>query len=178
MRVVVALGGNALLRRGERPDAAVQLSHVRAAAHALAPLAREHELVLCHGNGPQVGLLALESQRDEVLSQPYPLDALGAQTQGIIGYWLAQALHNERPGKPVVTVVTQTVVDAADPAFDSPSKLIGPGYDEAEAARLAGLYGWRTARDGDRVRRVVASPRPTGFVELDAVVRLLATPAS
>jgi carbamate kinase len=125
--LVVALGGNALLERGERPDAGVQQRHVRTAARALAPLASEHTLVLCHGNGPQVGVLALESENDPELTHPYPLDALGAQTQGMIGYWLAQELGNEGVA-PAVAIVTQTAVDRADPAFGAPTKFVGGGY--------------------------------------------------
>ena len=133
MRIVAALGGNALLERGERPDATVQLHHVQAAAEALATLAGEHELVVCHGNGPQVGLLALESEADRSLSRPYPLDVLGAQTQGMIGYWLAQSLRNAGVTRQVVSVITQTVVDAADPGFADPTKFVGSVYDEDEA---------------------------------------------
>ncbi|MDT5397974.1 MAG: carbamate kinase, partial [Mycobacterium sp.] len=117
MRIVVALGGNALLQRGEKPDAAIQLRHVQAAAQALAPLTHEHDLLICHGNGPQVGMLALESENDSALSRPYPLDDLVAQTQGMIGYWLAQSLHNAGVGKSILSVVTQTEVDPADPSF-------------------------------------------------------------
>ncbi len=115
MRVVVALGGNALLRRGERPDATIQLAHVRAAAEVLAPLANEHELGICHGNGPQVGLLALESEADRSISRAYPFDALGAQTQGMIGYWLSQCLRNAGVLGPVLIVVTQVRVDGTTP---------------------------------------------------------------
>lgn len=173
MRIVIALGGNALLARGEKPDAAIQLRHVRAAAEALAPLAVDHELVICHGNGPQVGLLALESQTDTSLSRPYPLDVLGAQTQGMIGYWLAQSLRNAGVRRPVLAVVTQTVVDAADPAFSSPAKFVGPVYPEAEARRLAAAHGWRIAADGVHWRRVVASPEPLRLVEADSIARLV-----
>lgn len=173
MRIVAAIGGNALLRRGERPDAAVQLRHVQAAAVALAPLARDHELILCHGNGPQVGLLALETEADPELSQPYPLDVLGAQTQGMIGYWLTQALQNAGVPAPVVAVVTQTLVDAEDPSFAAPTKFIGPVYDRALGHQLARRHGWPIARDGDHWRRVVASPEPVGILELSAVLLLV-----
>ncbi|MBA3906698.1 MAG: carbamate kinase, partial [Pseudonocardiales bacterium] len=133
MRIVVALGGNALLRRGEKPDADIQLHHVRRAAQALVAIAEGNELVVCHGNGPQVGLLALESATDASLSTPYPLDVLGAQTQGMIGYWLVQELRNAGLARPLVAVVTQTVVEAADPAFTAPTKFVGPVYDEPTA---------------------------------------------
>jgi carbamate kinase len=169
VRVVVALGGNALLERGERPDAVIQRRHVRQAAVALAPLAADHQLVLCHGNGPQVGLLALESQGDRSLSQPYPLDALVAQTQGMIGYWLVQELRNAGVAQRALCVISQTVVDRADAAFGNPTKFIGAGYDEDEARALAARLGWAIAADGPRWRRVVASPRPLGLVEIETV---------
>ena len=132
MRIVIALGGNALLPRGRRPDAAPQVDQVARVAVPLAELASSHEVVLVHGNGPQVGLLALESAADTSLSRPYPLGDLVAETQGLIGYWLQQALgrHLESP---VVTLVTQTVVDAEDPAFADPTKFVGSVYDEVEA---------------------------------------------
>ena len=173
MRIVAALGGNALLERGERPDAAIQRRHIRAAARALAPLAEEHDLVICHGNGPQVGLLAMESQNDPALSAPYPLDALGAQTQGMIGYWLVQELRNAGVARPVAAIVTQTVVDEADPGFQHPTKFIGPVYNHRELARVAARYGWTIAADGDRWRRVVPSPEPQRFVEIGSIRALV-----
>jgi len=173
VRVVAALGGNALLERGERPDAVIQRHHVRQAAKALAPLAAEYQLVLCHGNGPQVGVLALESQADTSLSRPYPFDVLVAQTQGMIGYWLVQELANAGVTQHTVCVVSQTVVDPSDPAFGHPSKFIGASYDQGEAQALAARLGWTIAPDGPRWRRVVASPKPLGLVEI-ATVRSLA----
>jgi carbamate kinase len=173
MLFVVALGGNALLERGERPDARVQQRHIRTAAHALAPLASRHTLVLCHGNGPQVGVLALESENDPELTHPFPLDALGAQTQGMIGYWLAQELGNAGVAAPAVAIVTQTVVDREDPAFDAPTKFVGAGYPEQEARRLATEHGWTVARDTAGWRRVVASPQPRLVVELPTIRRLV-----
>ncbi|GGU50595.1 carbamate kinase [Lentzea flava] len=173
MRIVVALGGNALLMRGEPADAAVQLQHVEAAARALAPLAAGHELVICHGNGPQIGLLALESEADRALSRPYPLDTLGAETQGMIGYWLAQSLRNAGVRKPVLALVTQTVVDPADPAFAVPTKFIGPVYDHSRALALANANGWTIARDGTHWRRVVPSPEPLRLVEQDSIDQLV-----
>lgn len=169
MRVVVALGGNALLERGERPDAVIQRRHITQAAAALAPLAADHHLVLCHGNGPQVGLLALESQSDTSLSRPYPLDVLVAQTQGMIGYWLVQELSNAGVAQRTVCVISQTVVDPSDPAFGNPTKFIGASYDKAEAQALADRLGWTIAADGPRWRRVVASPPPLGLVEIETV---------
>ena len=164
MRVVVAIGGNALLERGERPDAVIQRRHVREAAAALAPLAADHQLVLCHGNGPQVGMLALESQSDASLSRPYPLDVLVAQTQGMIGYWLVQELRNAGVAQQAACVLSQTVVDPADPAFGHPTKFIGASYGQGEAQALAARLGWTIAADGPRWRRVVASPRPTTWL--------------
>ena len=174
MRIVAALGGNALLERGEKPDAVVQQRHIRQAARALTELARDHELVICHGNGPQVGLLAMESESDPDLSTPYPLDALGAQTQGLIGYWLAQELRNAGVAWPVAAVVTQTVVNESDPAFGRPTKFIGPVYGHREAHRLAEKRGWSIAPDGVRWRRVVPSPEPVRFVEIGVIRSLIA----
>jgi len=169
MRIVVALGGNALLERGERPDADIQHVHVRAAAQALAPLAIDHQLVICHGNGPQVGLLALESESDRALTAPYPLDVLGAQTQGMIGYWLAQELRNAGVAHPVVSLITQTVVAAEDPAFSAPTKFIGPVYSQHHAHRLAVERHWTIAADGAHWRRVVPSPQPESIVEMSTI---------
>ncbi|QNE73389.1 carbamate kinase [Streptomyces finlayi] len=172
MRVVVALGGNALLRREERPDAAVQLANIRAAVTALAPLAHRHELVITHGNGPQVGVLALQSAADHSLSSPYPFDVLGAETQGMIGYWLLQSLQNALPGRQVCALLNQTLVSAADPAFADPAKFVGPVYDRAEAERMAAARGWTVKQDGAHWRRVVPSPRPQRVVET-RLIRLL-----
>lgn len=173
MRIVIALGGNALLRRGEKPDAAIQLAHLVSAAPALAEIAAEHEVVFVHGNGPQVGLLALESLADTSLSRSYPLSDLVAETQGLIGYWIQQALINAGLSRPIVTLVTQTLVDGKDPRFRSPDKFIGSGYGEDEAHRLAVRNGWAVRRDGNSWRRVVASPEPLRIVELDAAALLL-----
>ncbi|NKQ52530.1 carbamate kinase [Amycolatopsis sp. K13G38] len=164
MRIVAALGGNALLERGEAPDAEIQERHVLAAAEALAPLARDHELVVTHGNGPQVGLLAIENENDPALSRPYPFDVLGAQTQGMIGYWLVQALHN-LAGLDAACVLTRTVVDRDDPAFAAPSKFVGPVYDTPTGAHP----DWILRQDGAKWRRVVPSPEPAGLVELPLI---------
>ena len=174
MRVVVALGGNALLERGEAPVAELQQKHVMAAVDALAPLARDHDLVITHGNGPQVGLLALESARDPNLPHPYPFDSLVAETQGMIGYLLLQALENALPGQQIVGLITQTLVRADDPAFDNPTKFVGPIYAEDEAQKLAARWGWQVRPDGPSWRRVVASPEPQGIVELATIKDLLA----
>jgi carbamate kinase len=169
---VAALGGNALLERGEPPDSEIQAHHIVSAVDALAPIARDHELVVTHGNGPQIGLLALESARDPSLSHPYPLDVLGAQTQGMVGYWLLQALENAVSGRQVACVVTQTLVSADDQAWADPTKFIGPVYEEAEAKRLAKDRGWQVRQDGDAWRRVVASPEPVAVVE-ERLIELL-----
>ena len=171
-RVVVALGGNALLRRGEPAEAEIQRGNILAAAAALAAAASEHDLVITHGNGPQVGLLALEAEAYHDV-KPYPLDVLVAETQGMIGYLLAQALQNELLDRDVVTIETQVLVDAHDPAFHAPSKPIGPVYDAGEAQRLAEERGWTVAPDGRYYRRVVPSPQPLGIVELRAIELLI-----
>ncbi len=173
MRIVVALGGNALLRRGESPDAGIQESHVNSAVGALTPLLRQHELIVTHGNGPQIGALALESAADRALSRPYPFDTLGAQTQGMIGYWIAQALSRTVPGRPVACLVSRTLVGADDPAMSHPTKFVGPVYDEPSARRLAARHQWQMRRDGAAWRRVVPSPEPVRIVELDMIERLL-----
>jgi carbamate kinase len=177
MRLVIAIGGNALLERGERPDAGTQRGHAEKAVAALAPLAARHEVVITHGNGPQVGMLALESAADPALSAPYPLDVLGAQTQGMIGYWLLQALQNALPGRQVASVVNQTLVSAADPAFASPTKFVGPVYDEPTARSLAAGRGWTVAPDGAYWRRVVPSPLPQRIVETRVIRQLLGSGA-
>jgi carbamate kinase len=172
MKIVVALGGNALLARGEAPDCGIQESHVVRAVRALAPLLRHHDLIITHGNGPQVGLLAIESAADPALSRPYPFDVLGAQTQGMIGYWLVQALQGATGGRAAACLVCRTLVQADDVAFADPTKFVGPGYDRVTALRLAAERGWEVRQDGLAWRRVMASPEPTELVELD-VIRLL-----
>jgi carbamate kinase len=173
MRIVVALGGNALLRRGERPDASVQQANIDRVATALATLAHEHELVITHGNGPQIGLLAVESAADPALSTPYPLDLLGAQTQGMIGSLLARALRATLPGRHTAALVTHTLVRADDPAFARPTKFVGQTYPREQARALARKRGWHIARDTTGWRRVVPSPRPERIVETDTVHELL-----
>lgn len=171
-RVVVALGGNALLRRGEPVSAATQRDNIRRAAHSLAQLmAQGHQLIITHGNGPQVGLLAL--QGETAGKGAFPLDVLGAETEGMIGYVLQQELDNAHAGPArFATLLTQVEVDPHDPAFLSPSKPVGAIYTEAEASRLAKQRGWTVARDGDAWRRVVASPSPVRILEIE-VIRLL-----
>jgi carbamate kinase len=174
VRIVAALGGNALLHRGEIPDAAVQEANVAVAVDALVPLAAAHELVLTHGNGPQVGVLAVQSASDPHLTTPYPFDVLGAQTQGMIGYWLLQSLQNRIRHRQVAAIINQTLVSASDPAFADPTKFIGEVYDEATARELAAARGWVVKPDGPHWRRVVGSPEPLRVVETELIRTLLA----
>lgn len=174
MRIVIALGGNALLHRGERPDATVQQANIDRVATAVAALAHEHEVVLTHGNGPQIGLLAMESASDPALSAPYPLDLLGAQTEGMIGSLLARSMYNALPGRKIAALVTHTLVRADDPAFARPTKFVGQVYPRDTARSLARKRGWHIARDTTGWRRVVASPSPREIVETDTIHDLLA----
>jgi len=173
MRVVVALGGNALLQRGQPLTAENQRRNVAIAAEALAPLAHDYQLVVSHGNGPQVGLLSLQSAAYEEVEE-YPLDILGAQTEGMIGYIIEQELGNLLPmEEPLATILTMVEVDPEDPAFDNPTKPIGPVYSEQEAKALAEQRGWSIARDGEHWRRVVASPEPQRIFEMRPIHWLL-----
>lgn len=173
MRLVVALGGNALLRREQPLTADNQLANIRRAAAQLARVAQQHDLVLTHGNGPQVGLLALQAAAYKPVDA-YPLDMLGAQTDGMIGYLLEQELANLLPASRVVaTLITRVEVDAHDPAFEHPTKPIGPVYGPAEAEQVAAAKGWRLVADGAGWRRVVASPQPQRVLGLQAIRWLL-----
>lgn len=173
MRLVVALGGNALARRGEPMTADRLRANVRSTCQALAGLAREHELVITHGNGPQVGLLALQNLAYQDVAA-YPLDILGAETQGMIGYVVQQELFNALQGeREVVSIITTTVVDENDPAFEHPTKLIGPQYSAQDAAEAAAEYRWTIARDGNAFRRVVPSPNPLRIMQAPLVAELL-----
>jgi carbamate kinase len=169
----VALGGNALVRRGEPLDPERQRARVRDAARALAELASEHRLVVTHGNGPQVGLLALQAAALPGVA-PAPLDVLGAESEGMIGYWIEQELENALPGAEVATLLTQVEVDPGDPAFGHPTKPIGPVYSPEEARRLAAERGWAMARDLGGLRRVVPSPEPGRILELRTIALLVA----
>ena len=173
MRIVVALGGNALLKRTDPMTAEAQRANVKVACKALAPLAEEHELVVAHGNGPQVGLLALQAAAYTDV-EPYPLDVLGAQTQGMIAYMVEQELGNLLPfEKPIATILTMTEVDPADPAFQNPTKFVGPCYSRGEADDLSAAKGWVCKPDGDTWRRVVASPEPKRIFEMRPIRWLL-----
>jgi len=173
MRVVVALGGNALLRRGQALTAENQRENVRVAAEALAPIAREHELVISHGNGPQVGLLALQGAAYKP-EEAYPLDVLGAETEGMIGYLIEQELGNLLPFEvPFATILTMVEVDPDDPGFKDPTKFVGPVYEKAEAERIAAEKGWVVKPDGDKWRRVVPSPAPKRIFEMRPIRWLL-----
>ncbi|MFN8022456.1 MAG: carbamate kinase [Acidimicrobiales bacterium] len=178
--VLVAVGGNALARRGEPLDWATQLANARRAAAALAPVAATQRVVLTHGNGPQVGMLALGAEAVAAtaggargLDGVVPLDVLDAETEGMIGYLLTQELANALPGREVAALVTRVVVDPDDPAFEHPTKPVGPVYDETTATDLALHRGWTIARDGQRWRRVVPSPEPRSIVELHSIRTLI-----
>jgi carbamate kinase len=173
MRIVVALGGNALLKRGEPMTHDVQRANIRVAAQALAPVAKEHQLVLAHGNGPQVGLLALQSSAYKEV-EAYPLDVLGAQTEGMIGYMIEQELGNLLPFEvPFATILTMVEVDPNDPAFQNPTKFVGPVYEKEEADKLKTEKAWVFKQDGAKWRRVVPSPLPKRIFELRPIKWLL-----
>src|SRR3954467_5481370 len=173
MRIVVALGGNALLERGQPMTAEQQRTNIRTAATQLAPVADGNELVISHGNGPQVGLLALQAAAYEEV-EAYPLDVLGAETEGMIGYMIEQELGNILPfERPFASILTMVEVDPDDPAFGDPTKFIGPVYSKADAERLAAEKGWQIKPDGDKWRRVVASPMPKRIFEIRPIQWLL-----
>jgi carbamate kinase len=173
MRIVVALGGNALLRRGEPMTAEAQRRNVKIAAEALAPIARSHQLVVSHGNGPQVGLLALQGAAYKA-DEAYPLDVLGAETEGMIGYMIEQELGNLLPFEvPFATLLTMIEVDPEDPGFKNPTKFVGPVYDKPAADRIAKEKGWIFKADGDSWRRVVPSPEPKRIFEIRPIRWLL-----
>jgi carbamate kinase len=173
MRIVVALGGNALLKRGEPMTHDVQRANIRVAAKAIAPVAQQHQVVLAHGNGPQVGLLALQASAYKEV-EAYPLDVLGAQTEGMIGYMIEQELGNLLPFEvPFATILTMVEVDPNDPAFQNPTKFVGPVYSQEEADHLKAEKGWVFKQDGVKWRRVVPSPLPKRIFEIRPVQWLL-----
>lgn len=172
MRLVITVGGNALLKRGEVLSAENQRANVHVACEAIARVMAEHDVVLSHGNGPQVGLLAL--QNDAYKAVPaYPFDVLGAESQAMIGVMMVEELKNLLPEKEFVNLVTRTVVSATDPAFDQPSKFIGPVLSKEEALVLAKEKGWVIKPDGEFYRRVIASPEPIQILDLPAIKTLL-----
>lgn len=173
MRIIVALGGNAIARRGEPMTVQRQLDNLRLVSHQLKSVAEAHELVLTHGNGPQVGMLALQNAEYSALAE-YPLDVLGAETQGMIGYFIEiEMRHALPPEQKLTTVLTLVEVSTEDPAFKDPTKFIGPVYTESEAQTLATERGWSFRLDGAAHRRVVPSPVPQRIVQIDSVVQLL-----
>lgn len=173
MKIVIALGGNALLQRGQPMTAENQRANIRLAAERIASIAPGNEIVIAHGNGPQVGLLALQDLAYEEVD-PYPLDVLGAETEAMIGYVIEQELGNLLPPEqPFATILTMIEVDADDPAFAHPTKPIGPVYDKATAERLAAEHDWSIAPDGDKYRRVVASPKPQRIFEIRPIRMLV-----
>jgi len=173
MRILVALGGNALLRRGEPMTVERQRANVALACEHLAPVALAHDLVISHGNGPQIGLLALEGAAYEPVPA-YPLDVLGAETQGMIGYLIEQELGNRLPfERPLASLLTMIEVDPDDPAFDEPTKPIGPLYDADAASVLGRERGWTFRPDGGSLRRVVPSPAPLRIFERRQIAWLL-----
>ncbi len=171
MLVVIALGGNALIRRGQPPEVEIQRQNIKLAAKAIAEVARKHRVVVTHGNGPQVGLLVLQGEAYKGVT-PYPLDVLDAETEGAIGYLIEQELRNQLPEQPIVTLLTQIEVEPKDSAFARPTKPIGAVYSETEAKQLVQARGWAVAPDGDVYRRVVPSPEPKRILELPTI-RLL-----
>ena len=173
MRIVIALGGNALLRRGEDMTAENQRKNIQIAVKSLAPIVENNEVVISHGNGPQVGLLSLQSSAYKEVEE-YPLDVLGAQTQGMIGYMIEQELGNLLPIEiPITSILTMVEVDPEDPAFSNPTKPIGPIYTKEEAEELQKSKGWEVKIDGKDWRRVVASPEPHRIFELRPIHWLL-----
>lgn len=164
MRILLALGGNGLLRGGEPASAERQLRNLEAAASVVAELAAAHEVIIADGNGPQVGLLALQNEAFPDVSA-HPLD-LWAETEGMVGHTLELAIRNRLPERDVVSVLTEVVVASGDPAFDKPTKPIGPIYDDDEAQRLRRDRGWTFGRDGIGFRRLVPSPEPNAIAEI------------
>jgi carbamate kinase len=174
MKIVIAIGGNALLKKGQALEADILKHNCQLAAKSIAQLAKTHEVILVHGNGPQVGLLSLQANSFKEVA-PYPFDVLGAESQGMIGYLLQQALHNELRGdKTTVSLLTQVVVDKNDPAFENLTKPIGPFYNAQQKQDLVDKFSWQFKSIGNEFRRVVASPKPIKIIELDAIKTLSA----
>jgi carbamate kinase len=166
MRIVIALGGNALLQRGQAMGADKQRENIRLAVAQIAQIAPHNELIIVHGNGPQIGLLALQALSYTATS-PYPLDILGAETEGMIGYLIQQELGNQLPAEtPIATLLTQVEIDINDPAFQHPTKPIGPIYSQEEAQFLFKKNGWAMIADGNQFRRAVPSPKPKRIIDI------------
>lgn len=176
MNILIALGGNALLQRGEPLEAEIQHENIKKVAEVVKNISEEHNVIITHGNGPQVGLLALQNLNYKE-TKPYPLDVLGAESSGMIGYMLIQELNNSLGiyEQPVVNVMTRTLVDANDPAFAKPTKFIGPVYNKQESEEMKAKYGWEIKADGEYYRRVVPSPKPQKIIEANVIKELLAT---
>jgi carbamate kinase len=172
MRIVIAAGGNALLQRHQKPHIAIQKENIKIACQAITELAVRHQVIITHGNGPQVGLLALQAAAYKAVGV-YPFDVLGAESQGMIGYFLAQELKNQLPKKNVVVLLTQVEVEASDPAFTHPDKFVGPTYTKAQADHLSTQNKWYMKQDGKAFRRVVPSPLPKNIIEFEAITSLL-----
>lgn len=172
MRIVVGIGGNALIQRGQTPEALTQRINIKKACEAIAALAHQHEIIITHGNGPQIGLLSLQSEAYKAVT-PYPFDILNAESQGMIGYLLAQELMNQLPNKKIVVLLTQIEVAVDDPAFSTPTKFIGQVYTQEQVAILHSQHAWQFAKDGEFFRRVVPSPLPKNIVEIESIKSLL-----
>ena len=173
MRIVIGIGGNALIQRGQTPEVLTQRTNIKKACEAISALAHHHEIIITHGNGPQIGLLSLQSEAYKEVA-PYPFDVLNAESQGMIGYLLAQELMNQLPNKKIVVMLTQIEVALDDPAFSTPEKFIGQIYTQEQVAALAPKKTWQFAQDGDFFRRVVPSPLPKKILEIDSIQSLLA----
>jgi carbamate kinase len=177
MKIVIAIGGNALLKKGQALEADILKHNCQLAAKSIARLANSHEIILVHGNGPQVGLLSLQANAYQEVS-PYPFDILDAESQGMIGYLLQQALHNELLSrKTIVSLLTQVIVDKNDPAFTTLTKPIGPFYNEQQKQDLVDKFSWQFKSIKNEFRRVIASPKPIKIVELDAIKALVSAKA-
>ncbi|MCX8602449.1 MULTISPECIES: carbamate kinase [unclassified Gilliamella] len=171
--IVIALGGNAISKRNESLTVENQYRNIHATTKLIAKLAGKYRLVIVHGNGPQVGLLALQNAAYQAVPA-YPLDILVAQTQGMLGYMIGQSLQQQETVKQVVTLLTQVEVASDDPAFSNPTKFIGPVYDPKDQQHLQSQYGWTFKADGKAIRRVVPSPKPQKILEIDTIKKLLA----
>jgi carbamate kinase len=169
MRLVIALGGNALLRRGEKMTVDNQRANIALAAAGIAEIAKDHQVILTHGNGPQVGLIALQNAMYREVDS-YPMDVLDAESEGMIGYLLETELRNALSGeRDVATLLTEVEVSPNDPAFQHPSKPIGPQYSATEADALMRRWGWSMVSEGDKKRRVVPSPRPQSILQIRSI---------